>query len=160
MNVRSGTKQTSPKRAADATDVRAFNTALVLRLIWEAKGVSRAELARICGLARSTVSDIVSELLRRGLIEESHLARSTGGRPPIVLRFRESRFRLIGVELGASHLSVLTADIYGQPHTVFHRTYNVQDDPHGALRVLMRLISRCIETVSYTHLTLPTTPYV
>lgn len=128
----------------DATDVRAFNTALLLKLIWESKGVSRAELARISGLARSTVSDIVSGLLLRGLIEESHLARSTGGRPPIVLRFRDSRFRFIGVEMGASHLSALTADVHGKALTVFHSTHDVQDDPHGALRVLMRLVARCI----------------
>jgi predicted NBD/HSP70 family sugar kinase len=148
MQVRSEGEQRSGRRAAGGAGVRAHNAALLLNLAWESKGISRAELARQTGLSRSTVSDIVSELLQQGLIEESHVARSTGGRPPIVLRFRDERFRLIGVEMGASHISAVVTDVRGLPRVVFHCEHDVQNDPDGAIRLTERTIERCIRSVS------------
>lgn len=125
--------------------MRAYNASLLLNLVWESEGISRAELARQTGLSRSTVSDIVSEHRAKQLITESHVARSTGGRPPIVLCFNDERFRLIGVEMGSSHVSTLITDVRGQPRVVFHRDHDVQGDPEGTLRIIERDIERCLE---------------
>ena len=52
-----------------------------LRLIREGVAVTRADLARETGLARSTVAQRVDALLEQGLVYEAGGSASTGGRP-------------------------------------------------------------------------------
>jgi predicted NBD/HSP70 family sugar kinase len=75
-------------RGVALDSVRRENLATVLRLVHHgaAAGRSRSELARITGLNRSTISDLVSELGERRLVAVNEPTRRTGvGRPsPIV----------------------------------------------------------------------------
>ncbi len=57
----------NPKNTADQAFVRETNLSLVLRLIHNQSPVSRAQLAGITGLNKSTVSSLVDELIERRL---------------------------------------------------------------------------------------------
>lgn len=135
------------KRTTDSSQMRAHNTGVLLRHIWSMgeQGVSRADLSRQCGLSRSTVSGIISQLLNAEIIHESHQARSTGGRPPIVLRFADQHSWLIGVELGASHVSAVLCDLRGRLRLELHADHDVQGDPSGSVRLVEKLIARCLD---------------
>ena len=63
---------------------RAFNQQLVLRAIYDRSEVSRAEVARLTGLTRTSVSALVAELINEGLVEEVGRGKSTGGKAPIM----------------------------------------------------------------------------
>jgi predicted NBD/HSP70 family sugar kinase len=99
-------------RSAKAThqDTKAFNSRLVLRAIYDrglsaptwADGhpqISRADIARLTGLSRTTVSEIVSDLLAQDLVEEVGFGLSSGGKNPILLQVRPDARHLIGVDL-------------------------------------------------------------
>lgn len=73
-------------RRANNAWVRNQNLNLVLNIIRKAQPVSRAQISRVTGLSRSTVSQIVSYLLKAGVVEETGNGDSTGGRQPILLR--------------------------------------------------------------------------
>lgn len=92
---------------------RVFNEQLVLRAIYDRAEVSRAELARITGLTRTTVSAIVGDLLKEGLIEEAGRGPSTGGKAPILLRVRPHGRHLVGLDLGESTFSGAVVDLRG-----------------------------------------------
>src|SRR3954452_9519864 len=92
---------------------RAFNQQLVLRAIYDRPEVSRADLARQTGLTRTSVSALVAELLRDGLIEETGRGPSTGGKAPIMLRVNRDGRHAIGVDLGASKFSAALVDLRG-----------------------------------------------
>lgn len=62
--------------------------------------ISRAELARQCGLTRPAVSAIVEELIADGYVRETGVGRSTGGKPPIMLEFCPRSRCAIGIDLG------------------------------------------------------------
>ena len=68
-------------RRTDADRPRPLADA-VLRLIWQERRISRAEIARRANLSRSTVSEIVSEILPMGLVAEIGEGPSRGGRRP------------------------------------------------------------------------------
>ncbi|MFT5687097.1 MAG: putative NBD/HSP70 family sugar kinase [Myxococcota bacterium] len=148
MIVRSDSKQTlsTQNRTTDNSQMRAHNAGVLLRHIWSMgeEGVSRAGLSRQCELSRSTVSGIISQLLDAGLIHESHQARSTGGRPPIVLRFVDQHSWIVGVELGASHVSAVLCDLRGRLRLELHTDHDVQGDPDGSVRLMEKLIARCL----------------
>ena len=68
----------------------------LLRLIRDGEAVTRADLARRTGLARSTVAQRVEALLAHELVYEAGGSASTGGRPPTVLAFNRARRRRAG----------------------------------------------------------------
>ncbi len=103
--------------------------------------MSRAALARTIGLAPSTVSGIVQDLLEQGLVVISHVARSRGGRPPVVLRFATDHYGFLGVDIGASHVRVALMDADGCIVRSDGMSYPVEDDPSGTLELVQRLLA-------------------
>ncbi|WP_431901185.1 ROK family protein [Nonomuraea sp. bgisy101] len=86
----------------------------VLTLIGSGSATTRSDLARITGLARSTISQRVDALIERGLVEEAHAGDSTGGRPPRQLRLHTEDHAVAGVDLGATHCRIALMDLTGQ----------------------------------------------
>ena len=111
--------------------LRAHNTAAVLHLIW-AGSYSRADLARSTGLSRSTVTGIVGELLQVGVVQESS-TQSSGGRPSILLRLKERVRLLVGIEMGASHISTVLTDLQGEFLASRSEAVDVQGKPGLAM---------------------------
>ena len=68
-----------------------YNQRLVLRTLYDLGPISRAEVARLTGLTRTTVGDVVGELLADGLVEEVGRGPSSGGKAPILLERRRRR---------------------------------------------------------------------
>jgi predicted NBD/HSP70 family sugar kinase len=92
---------------------RTFNQQLVLRAIYDRHETSRAELARLTGLTRTSVSALVGELLRDGLIEEVGTGPSTGGKAPILLRVRPDGRHTIGIDLTEPYFAGALVDLRG-----------------------------------------------
>ena len=93
-SISKGLRRSDPDRPRPLADA-------VLRLIWDKKRISRAEIAREAGLSRSTVSEIVGEILPMGLVAEVGEGPSRGGRRPIVLEFQDDVCTILGVEIFA-----------------------------------------------------------
>jgi N-acetylglucosamine repressor len=92
---------------------KAHNSQLVLRTIYDSNEISRAELARLTRLTRTTVSDVVAQLIERGLVEEVGHGRSSGGRTPILLSVIDDSRHLIGITLLDGELSGATINLRG-----------------------------------------------
>jgi predicted NBD/HSP70 family sugar kinase len=82
------------------------NSRLVLRTIYEYDEVSRAELARLTQLTRTTVSDVVGDLIGRGLVEEVGHGATGVGRTPMLLSVVDDSRYVVAV-------SVTNDEIYG-----------------------------------------------
>ena len=74
---------------ATVKDLRVRNRAAVLRRVVLAGETTRATLAGECGLSTATVTNVVADLIREGLVEEHGLLPSDGGRP--IARLRPGR---------------------------------------------------------------------
>ena len=139
---RSGLPRTGIRRAE-----RTRRSLLVdsnLRLIWEEQRISRAEISRRTGLSRSTVSETVDALLPTGLIAEVGVGPSNGGRPPVVLEFQDDAYAILGVDMGAAHVTVVLTDLRGRVVATEHRHHAVRDDPTGTRAVIKELCDRCL----------------
>ena len=101
-------------QAASSSTVRSINRQIVLNYIRDREPISRAEIAREAALQRSTVSNIVEELKKEGLIEELGAGESTGGRRPTLLRLRASCSMAIGVDISPSRTVIAVSDLAGQ----------------------------------------------
>ena len=75
------------------------NRDLVLQMIFGNQKISRAEIARLTELTRTTVSEVVGGLIKEGLVEEVGLGSSIGGKPSILLSLVADSRYLIGLSL-------------------------------------------------------------
>ncbi|MEV4473851.1 ROK family transcriptional regulator [Nonomuraea salmonea] len=105
----------------------------VLTLISAGSATTRSDLARLTGLARSTISQRVDALIERGLIEETESGESTGGRPPRQLRLHTEDHAFAGVDLGATHCRVALMDISGNVLAECEDGLLIGDGPESVL---------------------------
>lgn len=138
----------SPRRLADpefhrldSSSMRDRNRGMLLRRVWAAGETSRAELARETGLSRSAVSALVEPLLAVGLVREAGEGTSRGGRRPVVLAFQDDRFGILGVDLGATHVSVAATDLRGRVTAWRTTACAARERPAEALEAARRLVA-------------------
>ncbi|MDA0184574.1 ROK family transcriptional regulator [Solirubrobacter phytolaccae] len=105
----------------------------VLSLIRDGEAVTRADLARRTGLARSTVAQRVEALLAHQLVYEAGGSASTGGRPPTVLAFNRSAGVVLVADLGATHSRLAVSDLSGAPLTERAYDTDIARDPEDVL---------------------------
>jgi predicted NBD/HSP70 family sugar kinase len=124
----------------DAAGMRAQNSSLLLKVIWRERHISRADIARVTGLSPSTVSAIVAGLQQAGLVRETGAGLSRGGRRPTMIGFCDDVFALVGVEIGASHLTVVVTDLRADVRAARWGLHPVRTDPDGALATVRTFI--------------------
>lgn len=105
--------QKAKNQIARPNTIRDINKQIVLNYVRERAPISRAEIARETELQRSTVSAIVDELQASGLIEETGIGSSTGGRKPTLLKLKTGKPIAIGVDLTPTHTTIALADLSG-----------------------------------------------
>src|ERR1051326_9046714 len=101
-------------QAARLNTIRDINRQIVLNYVREREPISRAEIARETDLQRSTISAIVEDLTREGLIEEVGEGESTGGRRPTMLRLRAVGPIAVGVSLTPTLTTIASSDLAGR----------------------------------------------
>ncbi|MBL8079391.1 MAG: ROK family transcriptional regulator [Anaerolineales bacterium] len=101
------------KNTADQAFVRETNLSFVLRQIHTQSPISRAQLAVLTGLNKSTVSSLVDDLIERNLVCETGMNSTGAGRPATLLEINCNAGSIIGVELGVDFVSVAVTDFLG-----------------------------------------------
>lgn len=101
-------------RKVTRNQAKQHNLQLVLRVIYDAGEISRADVARATGLTRTTISNAVSELIEDGLVAELGQAPSGGGKPPTLLHVVDDARQVIGVDLGHTILQGCVFDLRGR----------------------------------------------
>ncbi|MEL6822564.1 MAG: ROK family transcriptional regulator, partial [Calditrichota bacterium] len=71
-------------------NVRLVNRCVILNLIRAEQPISRVAMGRMISLTKSTISNIVADLIEEGLVQEISVEKSTGGRKPTLLKLNSS----------------------------------------------------------------------
>ena len=101
-----------PKATQEQT--RQHNRRLILKTIYAQDTVSRADVARMTALTRTTVSNVVSGLIADGYVAEIGYGRSSGGKRPILLRVEDRARTMLAIDLGNSTLRGSVVDLRGE----------------------------------------------
>lgn len=92
------------KDTADQKLVRKLNNNIIIEVLREEAPVSRANLAAITGLNRSTVSSIIDELIDSGWVRETSYQTNKVGRPGLLLEINPQVGFAVGIEIGVDFL--------------------------------------------------------
>ena len=117
------------------------NRDLVLQLIFGNQKISRAEIARLTKLTRTTVSDVVAGLIKEGLVEEVGLGSSIGGKPSILLSLVADSRYLIGLNLMQDKFIGAVVNLYGEIKETVEIPVDGRDGTQ-ALSLLYQILDR------------------
>ena len=126
---------------------RERNRARIVGALREAGAASRADLARITSLSRTTITSIVGELQAEGMLverEDEAGASERGGRPPRLLSFSRSAGAALGIDFGKRHLRVAAADL---SHTILaeaERPMRTDDPAEAGLDAASELVEEVL----------------
>jgi glucokinase-like ROK family protein len=101
-------------KKATQQHTKRHNRDLVLRTVFGHSTVSRAEIARITGLTRTTVSQIVAGLMAEGLVREVGVGSSRGGKSPILLSLVADSRHVIGLDLAQDRFCGALVNLRGE----------------------------------------------
>jgi len=121
----------------------------VLRLNWREHQISRAEISRQLDLSRSTVTEIVKELIPTGLVAEVGNGESSGGRKPILLEFQDDAKVILGIDIGATHVSVAMTNLRGKLLLWKERDFPVREDSEGTHKLIDELCNECLSSLNH-----------
>ncbi len=130
-------------QAASSVTARDINRRIVLNLVRSRQPISRADLARLSGLQRSTVSVIVDQLINEGWVVEGSVGRLPRGRRPIYLKLNASR-AIIGIDIRPTQTILATADI--NAHFDSQEVLPTLPDPAKAVRQLSQRLRNLIRS--------------
>ncbi|HEY9141251.1 MAG TPA: ROK family protein [Bryobacteraceae bacterium] len=131
----------SRPQGASSEVVRDINRRIVLNLIRKRQPISRADLARVSGMQRSTISLIVDQLIQENWVLTGPTGRLPRGRRPTFLRLNDERV-MIGVDIRPAQITVAVADANGR--FISQEAIVTTPDPEFTLRRLVEVIQRII----------------
>src|SRR5512138_470714 len=123
---------------------RQHNRNLVLQTIFANEAISRAEVARVTHLTRTTVSEIVSGLLEEGLVEEIGRGESIGGKSPILLSIVADSRYLIGLNLAQDKFIGAIVNLRGEIKQIVEAPVK-DNDGQKALELVFQLIDQLLK---------------
>jgi predicted NBD/HSP70 family sugar kinase len=106
--------QLPPRRAARPQLLRALNEQLLLQHIRQLGPISRAELARMSGLSKPTVSLALANVERSGLVREAGQRTGVPGRSAVLYEVRPEAGYVLGLDIGRQYLRGAVADLTGE----------------------------------------------
>jgi predicted NBD/HSP70 family sugar kinase len=129
-------------RAAGHDMLRLVNRRILLSILSDRQPISRAEIAKISGLNKATISTITSELLKDRCIIEEGLGRTTpiGGKPPTPLRLNGLRYGLFGVDIRAEETILALSDFNNR--LVARLSFETANDPSTFLSRIGKEITK------------------
>jgi predicted NBD/HSP70 family sugar kinase len=135
---------------AKLKSTRFINSSRVLRDIWIHKETSRIQIARNLGLDKSTISSIISELLRIGIVSETTEGEAgpQGGRKPVLLTLNRSYGCVVGIEMRPESYNAVAVDLEGS--VVYSKFELVQVSGANFREVLLEVSNRVRDELKRT----------
>ena len=94
--------------------IKKYNRKIVYQLIYQAKQITKQEIAERLKLSLPTVSSNLLELEQADLIKKEDINESTGGRKPLAISIKEQSRIAIGVSILKEGITFVALDLYAQ----------------------------------------------
>lgn len=134
------------------SDIRDTNRRIVLRTIWRLQPVSRAEVARLTRISKSSISSIVSDLVDEGLIKEEAAVTTQIGRTPIYLTINARKFHFLAIDVRITGTIVAIYDLAG--NRIVESRISTRPDSISPERLLSLAANRLVELCKQKRISL------
>ena len=101
-------------KVASSATARDINRRTILNLVRKHQPISQADLMRLSGFQRSTVSVIAGQLIETGWLKEGALGQLPRGRPSTFLHLNENRAGIFGIDIRIQKTRYALANLEGR----------------------------------------------
>lgn len=134
-----------PKGSAEYINL--LNKIKILNIIREAGEISRAEIVKQTGISAPTVTRIVENLIKtEKLAKQVGIGESSGGRPPLIVKFNGEENFVIGIDWGRTHIHGVLANLNAEPVLELdiptEITKNFKADLNSVINLIEQLIDK------------------
>lgn len=129
---------------ATSETARNINRRILLDLIRTRQPVSRADLARLSGLQRSTISVITDQLVEEKWVTEGAFGHLPRGRKPRFLHLNVERTGIIGINVRPLETTIALADLNAR--FIAQESFSTTTDADVFIKDLIRYINALIKT--------------
>lgn len=130
----------------DGAYIKRINRNLLLSKIIEYGMISRADLSKITGLNKATISVQVADLLSEELIYETKLEHNVVGRRPIMLSVNKTAGYVLGIDLDYKVIRFSVSDLGGNP--VCYDSLTLESEHYEDI---VRLLTKHIKAYKNTY---------
>lgn len=131
---------------ANSEYINHLNKVRVLNLIREENEISRSEIVKRTGLSAPTVTRIVDSLLKvEQLAEQVGVGESSGGRPPLIVRFSGEHRYVVGLDWGHTHIYGRLSDLNGEAIVELDIKTDASESFENNLMRVINLIKKLIK---------------
>lgn len=139
----------SNKKISNLHDIKEHNISLVLRQLRIGENCSRVSIAHETGINQATITNIVSMLLKKGIvIEKESMASSALGRKPVRLMLNSGKYNTCAVRIKRDNLFVAVYDVLGHELYKSSAKITAYDGVSSALEQLTAIIQNVFNTMS------------
>lgn len=110
-------------RGSNQSGMRDHNERLVLTLIRKRGALAKSDIARITGLSAQTVSVIMRQLERDGLLKKEKPLRGGVGKPSVPMALNPSGLYSVGLNIGRRSTDLILLDFVGTIQGQLKQTY-------------------------------------
>lgn len=119
----------------DGAYIKKINRGLILSKIIEHGMISRANLSKITGLNKATISVQVANLLAEGLIYETKQKHNVVGRRPIMLSINSAAGYVLGIDFDYRNIQYTISDLSG--NSVHYESVTLETDDYDDIVQLL-----------------------
>ncbi len=120
----------------NSQDNREHNRAALLSLVRNHGPISRSGLARLSGLSKPVVTEIVDSLINANLVYESYKAKSGVGRRPVMLKLNQDSLRILGIDLARTRIEFMVTDLKGNALKTVRLPLSTENEEFSAPNLL------------------------
>lgn len=145
----------APAVGVNQTRARDHNERLLLSLIHRQEALPGSELARQAGLSPQTVSVILRQLERDGIVEKGEPIRGKVGKPSVPMRLAPDGILSVGLKIGRRSAEMVLMDVSGAirfEDSVPYR-YPLPDQVFGFLEAGLARIQRSLDPAAVRRIT-------
>ncbi len=130
---------------ANSDDLQQMNRVLVLSLMRKNQVTTRAEIAKLTGLKRATITNIINQFIECGIVKETGLMEGEKGRRSIGITLDGMKYRVVAVRLARQHFTIGLYDISGDRQFCKKVAIDFMDGSLHAMRLIKKEIRSLME---------------
>jgi glucokinase-like ROK family protein len=136
----------------DQDKLRRINKSIVMNTLRLQAPVSRARIANLTGLNKSTVSNIVNDLIEEGLVSENDQEDPKIGRPGINLGLRPDGGAVVGLEIGVDFITIVLTNFVAETLWETRVEFSPSETQTSILRQAEQLVDHALSVTKEKHL--------
>lgn len=122
-----------------------INRVLVLSILRNKKVTTRAEIAKMTGLQRATITNIINDFIRCDIVRETGIMDGVKGRRCIGITLNGARYSVIAIRLARMHFTIGLFDVTGSCQQKKKVPLNMMDGSRVAMEVMEKEIRKLLD---------------